>query len=88
MESNEVAKLLSLFLGSIATSLSYNNSIFVLTDSYRIDPDLEQELQMLNWPETCRKVYNDALGERQDWLNSRKCSVNTCSLQKEYIISD
>jgi hypothetical protein len=24
---------------------------------------------MLNWPETCRKVSNDAVGERKDWLN-------------------
>ena len=25
--------------------------------------------------------------ERKDWFNSRKCSVNSCSLQQEYIIS-
>jgi hypothetical protein len=32
-------------------------------------------------------VSNDAVGERKDWLNSRKCPVNACRLQKEYIIS-
>lgn len=42
---------------------------------------------MLNWLETCRKVYNYAIRERKDWINSRKCPVNACSLQREYIIS-
>ena len=60
--------------------------MLVLTYSYRIYPDLEQELQMLHWLETCRKVYNYAVGERKDWINSRKCPVNVCRLQKEYII--
>jgi putative transposase len=60
--------------------------MLVLTYSYRIYPDLEQELQMLNWLETCRQVYNYAVGERKDWIDSRKCSVNACTLQKEYII--
>jgi len=26
-------------------------------------------------------------GERKDWLNSRKCPVNACSIVSEYIIS-
>jgi hypothetical protein len=60
--------------------------MLVLTYLYRIYPDLEPELQMLNWLETCRQVYNHALGERKDWIDSRKCPVNACSLQKEYII--
>ena len=34
----------------------------------------------------CRKVWNYALRERKDWVNSRKCAVNCCSLQQEYII--
>ncbi|NJO77140.1 MAG: transposase [Cyanobacteria bacterium RM1_2_2] len=60
--------------------------MLTLTYRYRIYPDLQQELQMLHWLETCRKVYNYALRERKDWINSRKCSVNACSLQSEYII--
>lgn len=60
--------------------------MLILTYRYRIYPDLQQELQMLHWLETCRKVYNYALRERKDWINSRKCSVNACSLQSEYII--
>ncbi len=41
---------------------------------------------MLEWMEQCRRVYNSALRERKDWMNSRKCQVNACSLRSEYII--
>jgi putative transposase len=34
----------------------------------------------------CRKVWNFALRERKDWLNSRKCQINACSISGEYII--
>jgi putative transposase len=57
-----------------------------LTYSYRIYPGLDQEAQMLDWLEQCRRVYNYALVERKDWLNSRKCWVNACSIRQEYII--
>ena len=58
-----------------------------LTYSYRIYPSLDQEAQMLDWLEQCRRVYNYALAERKDWISSRKCPVNACSLKQEYIIS-
>ena len=35
----------------------------------------------------CRKVGNFALPERKEGLNSRKCSINACSVASEYIIS-
>ncbi|MEB3227178.1 MAG: transposase [Synechocystis sp.] len=57
-----------------------------LTYSYRIYPSLDQEAQMLDWLEQCRRVYNYALAERKDWSNSRKCLVNACSIRQEYII--
>jgi putative transposase len=60
--------------------------MLTLTYRYRIYPDATQELQMLEWLETCRRVYNYALRERKDWINSRKCDVNACSVQSEYII--
>jgi putative transposase len=41
---------------------------------------------MLEWLESCRRVYNYAVRERKDWTKSRKCSGNACSLQAEYII--
>ncbi|WKT84485.1 MULTISPECIES: helix-turn-helix domain-containing protein [unclassified Thermosynechococcus] len=34
----------------------------------------------------CRQVWNDALRERKDWIASRKCPVNACSVRSEYII--
>ncbi len=49
--------------------------MLVLTYSYRIYPDLEQELQMLHWLETCRKVYNYAVGERKDWRAPRLIAI-------------
>src|SRR3712207_4597811 len=42
---------------------------------------------MLDWLESCRRVYNYALRELKDWMNSRKCMVDRCSLEKEFIIS-
>jgi putative transposase len=57
-----------------------------LTYSYRIYPDASQEATMLNWLEQSRRVYNYALAERRDWINSRKCAVNACSIRLEYVI--
>ena len=57
-----------------------------LTYSYRIYPDLRQEARMLTWMELCRGVYNYTLAERRDWINSRKCAVNACNINREYII--
>ncbi|WYL97213.2 MAG: transposase [Gloeotrichia echinulata IR180] len=42
---------------------------------------------MLNWLEQCRRVYNYALAERKDWINSRTCAINACSIHSEYIIA-
>ena len=54
---------------------------------FRINPtDVQQEL-MLGWMETCRRLYNRCLGDLKDWLNSRKCSLYSCSINREYIMS-
>lgn len=53
---------------------------------YRIYPNASQEKELLDWLEICRGVYNYALRERKEWINSRKCKVNACSLHSEYII--
>ena len=42
---------------------------------------------MAAWLEACRGVYNYALRERKDWIKSRSCGANACSLQAEYIIA-
>jgi putative transposase len=60
--------------------------MLTLTYEYKLKPNKRQieeiEIQLV----TCRKVWNYALRERKDWLDSRKCDVNSCSLTSEYII--
>ncbi len=58
----------------------------VMNYCYRIYPDASQEQLMLHWLEISRNVYNYALREIKDWVNSRKCSLDYCSLEREYII--
>ena len=58
----------------------------IMNYCYRIYPDANQEQIMLNWLEISRCVYNYALREIKDWVNSRKCSLDYCSLEREYII--
>lgn len=54
--------------------------------TYRIYPDAIQQTELLEWLETCRGVYNYALRELKDWIASRKCPIDRCSREKEYII--
>ncbi|MEO1131858.1 MAG: helix-turn-helix domain-containing protein, partial [Cyanobacteria bacterium J06639_1] len=49
--------------------------MFVMTYRYRIYPDAQQQQRMLDWLETCRRVYNFAVRERKDWIASRKCQL-------------
>ncbi len=57
-----------------------------LTYRYRIYPDSTQERQLIEWMDICRGSYNYALREIKDWCNSRKCAIDRCSLEKEYIL--
>nr|WP_232228579.1 hypothetical protein [Lyngbya sp. PCC 8106] len=41
---------------------------------------------MLSWLETCRRLYNRCLRDLKDWMNSRKCTIDRCSLDREYIM--
>ena len=61
--------------------------MLTLTHRYRIYPDAIQEQLILEWMEICRGAYNYALREIKDWCDSRKCLVDRCSLEKEYILS-
>ncbi|MGY4562045.1 RNA-guided endonuclease InsQ/TnpB family protein, partial [Thermostichus sp. MS-CIW-32] len=54
--------------------------------TYRFYPDAAQQAELQSWLETCRGVYNYALRELKDWIASRKCPIDRCSLEKEYII--
>ncbi len=58
----------------------------IMNYCYQIYPDAVQEQTMLHWLEISRKAYNYALREIKDWVNSRKCSLDYCSLEREYII--
>ncbi|EAW34648.1 RNA-guided endonuclease TnpB family protein [Lyngbya sp. PCC 8106] len=61
--------------------------MLTLTYEFKLIPSQEQITIIENMLVVCRKVWNYALRERKDWINSRKCAVNSCSLQQEYIIS-
>jgi putative transposase len=55
--------------------------------TYRIYPTADQQALMLEWLETCRRLYNRCLRDLKDWLHARKCSLYSCSLNREYIMS-
>jgi putative transposase len=58
-----------------------------LTYEFKLETTPEQDQTFDEWLEICRKVWNFALRERKDWVNSRKCDINACSLVQEYIIA-
>ncbi len=60
--------------------------MLTLTHRYRIYPDSIQEQQLIEWMEICRSAYNYALREIKDWCDSRKCAIDRCSIEKEYIL--
>jgi putative transposase len=57
-----------------------------LSYEYKLKPTDSQVLEIERTLIICRKVWNYALRERKDWINSRKCSINACSRLSEYII--
>jgi putative transposase len=57
-----------------------------MTFEYKLEPTADQVAEMTQWLEICRGVYNYALAERRDWIKSRKCDINACSIQQEYIM--
>jgi len=60
--------------------------MLIMNFTYRIYPDASQQQLMIEWLETCRQVYNYALGELKHWVASRKSPIDRCSLSREYII--
>ncbi|MEA5593545.1 transposase [Rivularia sp. UHCC 0363] len=53
---------------------------------YRIYPNVAQQQRLVEWMEICRSAYNYGLREIKDWCDSRKCLIDRCSIEKEYII--
>lgn len=64
----------------------YNAPMLTLNYTYRIYPTKDQEVQMLSWLETCRRLYNRCLRDLKVWINSRKCSIDSCSIKQDYIV--
>lgn len=53
---------------------------------YKIKPTQNQIKQFEQYLSICRSVYNFAHAERKTWIESRKCLVDRCSINGEYII--
>ncbi|MDJ0658237.1 MAG: transposase [Crocosphaera sp.] len=54
--------------------------------TFRIYPSAASEAIMLDWLETCRRLYNCCLRDLKTWLNGKKCPIDRCSLKQEYIV--
>jgi putative transposase len=61
--------------------------MLTITHRYRIYLNSTQEQQLIEWMEICRGAFNYARREIKDWCDSRKCLIDRCSLEKEYILS-
>jgi putative transposase len=57
-----------------------------LTYEYKALPTDRQIELIEHTIRVCQKVWNFALRERKDWINSRKCAINACSITSEYIV--
>ena len=57
-----------------------------LTYSAKLNLNRQQTQEIEHILRVCKSIYNYALTERKHWLNSRKSSVNSCSIVSEYII--
>ena len=57
-----------------------------LTYEYKLIPTAAQRETIDLWLDICRQVYNYGLRERKDWVNARKCEINSCSIRQEYIV--
>lgn len=56
------------------------------TYRFKIKPTKQQIRQFEQYLDICRSVYNFAHRERLDYLESRKCRIDRCSIKHEYII--
>jgi putative transposase len=60
--------------------------MLTLNYRYRIYPSTAQQQTLVEWMEITRSAFNYALREIKDWCDSRKCAVDRCSLEREYIL--
>jgi putative transposase len=52
----------------------------LLNYQYRTYPDTNQKLQLNSWLRICRYWYNKQLGDRFDWYQQNRTSINSCPL--------
>jgi putative transposase len=52
----------------------------LLNYQYRAYPDTNQKLQLNSWLRICRYWYNKQLGDRFDWYQHNRTSINSCPL--------
>jgi putative transposase len=52
----------------------------LLNYQYHAYPDTNQKLELNNWLRVCRYWYNKQLGDRFDWWEHNRNSVNSCPL--------
>ncbi|WOD40805.1 transposase [Nodosilinea sp. E11] len=57
-----------------------------MTWEFKLEPTAEQVSGIEDILDVCRNVWNFALRERKDWLDSRKSPVNACSIRQEFIL--
>ena len=57
-----------------------------MTWEFKLEPTAEQVSEIEHTLDVCRNVWNFALRERKDWLDSRKSPVNACSIRQEFIL--
>jgi putative transposase len=57
----------------------------LLTHQYKLNPTDIQASMLETWGELLRRHWNYALGQRLDWLNRTRCSIDRCSLVSEPI---
>ena len=57
-----------------------------ITWEFKLEPTAEQIVDIDHTLSVCRSVWNFALRERKDWLDSRNSPINACSLWGEYIL--
>ncbi|MFB2981315.1 RNA-guided endonuclease InsQ/TnpB family protein [Microseira sp. BLCC-F43] len=52
----------------------------LLNYQYRADPDTNQKLELNTWLRICQYWYNKQLGDRFDWWENNRNSINYCSI--------
>jgi putative transposase len=52
----------------------------LLNYQYRVYPNTNQKLQLNSWLRICRYWYNRQLGDRFDWYENNRTSINSCPL--------